>query len=702
MKKSFLIIFSLLCNIVYAGDGKLVSVEPTITYGYHGSITFTPNPYEANTTFTLTAVADEANGYSFLKWADGNTDNPRTVTPLSSVSEDKLDLVLKAIFVRKEDVNFAEGTVSISGVSHTDDEEKMEYELTFTPIGYNSFTQWSNEETELTTAYVPQDGKVIPIFGNNLESQIVDGGCGTIELSVAEGGGYQLTAIPDDGYYLVGWEDESTDNPRAVGHDIDKTYTAHFALIPEGAIQGQNGSYPTIADALTANEDNLSLTANITEDVVLTEGQELTFQTGAFALNGDITVQSGATLNLAGATTVNNLYLNATTGKSAQLTGEANLTGQVWADIQLESENTTASDDKWYAISVPFNVDINEGVYHNDGTKATNINDYLAWEYDGTLRASCTGEGGNGWKKMNNGSMTAGRFYMFGINGNNNVWRFKKTGDYGTASVALAEFPGDQYNKGWNAVGNSTLVYSKAAITGIDYAQVYDNNDATGKYMPVELISTTFVMACPFFVQTAGDNTMTFTANNESDAALRFAPKAENDPACELRLISEIGKLEDVLFLTTSENAEAQYVIGKDVAKIISGNNHSYIWANGYGQRLCAQDTRLEDGIAAYSVSVYAPAEATYTIHALPRATNEVWLMQGSLLLANLSEGDYTLYLNKGTTEYTIMLGQPAGAPTSLMQGSQCTMQSYKVLRNNRLMIIVNNRIYDAQGQEVK
>lgn len=702
MKKSFVILFSLLCSLMYAGDGKLVSIEPTVTYGNHGSITFTPNSYEATSTFTLTAVPDEANGYSFYKWADGITDNPRTVTPSEIVSADNLDLVLKAIFVRKEDINFAEGVVSVAGVAHTDDEGTMEYTLTFIPNGYNSFTKWSNETTEQTTAYVPSDGEVVPVFGNNLESQIVDGGCGTITLAAAEGGGYQLTAVPDDGYYLVGWEDESTDNPRVVGHEIDKTYTAHFALIPEGAVQGTNGSYPTIAEALTANENTLTLTANITENVVLSEGMNVTFNTGEFALNGDVTVESGAMLNLNGVTKVDNLYLNATTGKSAQLTGETNLTGNVWIDIALEANQAAASDDKWYALSVPFEVDITNGVYHADGTKATNISDYLAWEYDGNLRASYTGQGGNGWVKMSNGSMTAGRFYMFGIVGNDNVWRFKKTGNFGTSSVSLSEFSGDIYNRGWNAVGNSTLVYSRASIEGIGYAQVYDNSDPTGKYIAKQLGNTTFVMACPFFVQTDAAKTMTLAANNETNPELRYAPMAETYPACELRLINGDGKMEDVLFLTTSADAVAEYVIGKDVAKIISGNNSSYIWANGYGQRLCAQDTRVENGVAAYSISVYTPTEATYTLHALPTGTDEVWLMQGVSKLANLSEADYDLYLNQGITEYTLMLGQPASTPTSLMHNGQCTMHGYKVMRNGQLIIIVNNRIYDAQGQAVK
>ncbi|MBQ0137169.1 MAG: hypothetical protein KBS40_04135 [Bacteroidales bacterium] len=694
MKKKIILFAALLVGMTaFAVEPGLQAVYTIPAQG--GEITFSPDPYTTTTaTFTITATPNTADGYEFLKWADGDNTNPRTVSPTD-------DIVYKAIFVKTDLLNYAEGTVSVAVKDAGTAITPMTYSLTFNPAGYNSFTEWNNGETALTTDYLVADGKVVPVFGKNLLNEITDGGCGTITFEPTTGG-YILTAVPDEGYYLVQWEDGTNTNPRTVGHE-EKIYTASFAQIPTGSIQGQNGSYATFADAFAANETNLKLLSELTEDVTLPAGKTITIDGNNQTILGDMTVDYGTTLNVTSALTLNNLYLNATTGISSQLMGENNITAQMWIDIKLEANQTTASDAKWYAISVPFEVDINSGVYHNDGTKATNITDYLAWEYNGTLRASYTGMDGNGWEKMNKatGTMTAGRFYMFGINGSDNVWRFKKTGAFGSTSVSLSEFPaGDDINKGWNAVGNSTLLYSKATITDINYAQVYDNGDAAGRYIPKSLSNTTFVMACPFFVQTSANGTMTLTANNETDPGKRYLVW-NADPSCELHLNNAEGKNIDALFLTTSENAENRYVIGKDVAKLMGNANGAYIWANGYGQRLCAQDTRMEDGVALFSVSIYAPAAGTYRLQAFADATDEIWLLQGEERLANLAEDDYELYLTKGTSDYIVQFGSPRTMPTDLnvigVDG-----KVLKVIRDNHLMIYINNRIFDAQGKQLK
>ncbi|MCQ2330353.1 MAG: hypothetical protein MJZ55_00015 [Paludibacteraceae bacterium] len=642
--------------------------------------------------FVLTAEANSTDGYIFQSWSDDITDNPRIVSPID-------DAVFKAVFVHQPSVNPIGGSVTVEVIDEGTSITPITYQLSYSAEG-SPIEGWSNGEIGNSTSYQYLDGNVVPKF-KSLLYQVVETECGTITIE-KKLGGYVLTAEPEDGYMLEKWEDNSTELTRTV-YNLELLYSAFFKQIPTGSIQGQNGSYATFADAIAANETNLKLLGGITEDITIPAGKTITIDGNNQTIVGNMTVENGAILNVTSALTLNNLYLNATTGISSQLMGENNITAQMWIDIKLEADKTSASDAKWYAISVPFEVDINSGVYHNDGTKATNITDYLAWEYNGTLRASYTGMDGNGWEKMNKatGTMTAGRFYMFGINGSDNVWRFKKTGAFGTTSVALSEFPaGDDINKGWNAVGNSTLLYSQAAITDISYAQVYDNSDAAGRYIPKSLNNTTFVMACPFFVQTSANGTMTLTANNETDPDKRYLVW-NADPSCELHLNNADGKNIDVLFLTTSENAENRYVIGKDVAKLMGNANGAYLWANGYGQRLCAQDTRIEDGVALFSVSIYAPAAGTYRLQALADATDEVWLLQGEERLANLAEDDYELYLTKGTSDYIVQFGSPRTMPTDLnVIGADGKM--LKVIRDNHLMIYINNRIFDAQGQQLK
>ena len=118
--------------------------------------------YTAGSTITLTATAHE--GYRFVQWQDGNTDNPRMVTIES-------DTVYTAIF----------------------------------------------EEV------VPMQQYTVTVNANNDTMGMVYGG-GTYD----EGTVITLTATANSGYRFVQWQDSTTQNPRTVTVTGDATYTATF------------------------------------------------------------------------------------------------------------------------------------------------------------------------------------------------------------------------------------------------------------------------------------------------------------------------------------------------------------------------------------------------------------------------------------------------------------------------------------------
>ena len=103
----------------------------------HGTVTGS-GTYTHGTEVTLTAIADEH--YHFVRWSDGNTDNPRTIVVES-------DITLAAEFALDEHTVTAtaeHGSVTGSG-TYT---HGAEVTLTAIPdIGYE-FTQWSNGVTE--------------------------------------------------------------------------------------------------------------------------------------------------------------------------------------------------------------------------------------------------------------------------------------------------------------------------------------------------------------------------------------------------------------------------------------------------------------------------------------------------------------------------------------------------------------------------
>ena len=111
----------------------------------------------------ITATPKE--GYAFLRWSDGNTDNPRTITVDG-------DIALQAIF-----------------------------ESTYVPPVY-TITLTSNDET----------------MGS------VSGG-GEYE----EGEEIEIFAIPKSGYSFVRWSDGNTDNPRTITVTQDTALTAYFS-----------------------------------------------------------------------------------------------------------------------------------------------------------------------------------------------------------------------------------------------------------------------------------------------------------------------------------------------------------------------------------------------------------------------------------------------------------------------------------------
>ena len=112
--------------------------EHTVTAtAEHGSVTGS-GTYTHGAEVTLTATADEH--YHFVRWSDGNTDNPRTIVVES-------DITLAAEFALDEHTVTAtaeHGSVTGSG-TYT---HGAEVTLTAIPdIGYE-FTQWSNGVTE--------------------------------------------------------------------------------------------------------------------------------------------------------------------------------------------------------------------------------------------------------------------------------------------------------------------------------------------------------------------------------------------------------------------------------------------------------------------------------------------------------------------------------------------------------------------------
>ena len=117
------------------------SYQLTVTSTEGGSISSEGGEYNEGTEVTITATPDE--GYRFLGWSDGNTEESITIT----LSEDtSIEAVFELIPVYTVTVTSTEGgSVSTEGGEY---EEGSEVTITATPDEGYRFIGWSNSSTE--------------------------------------------------------------------------------------------------------------------------------------------------------------------------------------------------------------------------------------------------------------------------------------------------------------------------------------------------------------------------------------------------------------------------------------------------------------------------------------------------------------------------------------------------------------------------
>ena len=174
---------------------------------------------------TCTPVPDY--GYHFVKWSDGNTDNPRMI-------ELTQDITLTA--------EFAKNTYTISTTSANPEWGTTaggksalyldEVEISATPnYGYH-FVQWSDGNTSNPrTISVTEDNTFTATFAKNVYSITKNAEHGSISgNSSAEYLDFvTLTVTANYGYHFTQWSDGLKDNPRIFRLTQDTTFTAEFA-----------------------------------------------------------------------------------------------------------------------------------------------------------------------------------------------------------------------------------------------------------------------------------------------------------------------------------------------------------------------------------------------------------------------------------------------------------------------------------------
>jgi hypothetical protein len=193
--------------------------------------------YQYNQTATLKSTANA--GYRFVRWNDGNTDNPHTVT----VREDKIYIAEFApndkYLISVEVSSTSTGMGIVSGGGNYAPGAKAT--IMATASAGNRFVRWNDGNTATSrTVTVTADktyiAEFVPIGRYRISVKV---SATSVDMGTVSGGGIYapdatatITATANDGYNFVRWNDGSTETSRTFTVTEDKAYTAEF--VPDG------------------------------------------------------------------------------------------------------------------------------------------------------------------------------------------------------------------------------------------------------------------------------------------------------------------------------------------------------------------------------------------------------------------------------------------------------------------------------------
>ena len=440
-------------------------------------------------------------------------------------------------------------------------------------------------------------------------------------------------------------------------------------------------------------------------------------------LYGDVHIHNNGKLVLTGSADldVNNFFLDAKLGDlstpaaSGQVSGDDKLNVNGDAYFKLVFDQVAISYG-WYDFVVPFDVDVIGGIYlpSDLNTPLVNNVDYAVMEFSEAHRAANT----KAWHWFS-GTLKAGKLYTITLDETQPerttyVFKKKRTATFGAANTYYAECTtsAPATDRGWNGLGNGTLRYCQLNIESLPEnakMQIYDHtNDC---YTPCEATQFTYAVGTAFFIQ-VNENNQTISLNEATDSREFRAPSRAMRYVDEFRLTlkaEDAERASDYLWISASEEATEDYVIGQDLLKMgtPTAAKTAQMWATKGGLKLCDIETRM-DGNGAYSdLNLYVPQAGSYelTVEKMPEDAT-LYLTYNGNVIWDLTASPYVLDLTKGTTTGYGLRIEAANAPQITtgvedVQGNGTSVR--KVIIDNTMYIITpEGEIYNAIGKKVQ
>ena len=197
-----------------------------------GIVNIVETPDCENRFAVIEAIANE--GYAFLEWNDGSTDNPRTIEVISDTTFIAIFAVAHNVAVETSDSST--GMAMGSGIYA----EGAVIQISAIPNEGYAFLEWNDGSTDNPrTVEIISDTTFIAIFdtartitiesSNSEMGYVIGGGV------YAEGAVVEITAVPYEGYRFDHWvdvdnptRDYNAENPRTILVSGDVTYIAVF------------------------------------------------------------------------------------------------------------------------------------------------------------------------------------------------------------------------------------------------------------------------------------------------------------------------------------------------------------------------------------------------------------------------------------------------------------------------------------------
>ena len=572
---------------------------------------------------------------------------------------------------------------------------------------------------------------------------------GAIDVECGSFGHYQLpvTIVPTE---IGAWENTVYVKDPITNLEIEVALTATILEADEKVVPIENGVWDnnTEMTGLGTNADALIDTDVVIQtDVTLNkltvdEGVTVTIENGDLTV-GSLTIEEGATVIVKSGNTLTigdedikdedtygHLYVedNATLILDAAAKLQVNdftiessigtsdgsaVSGQVTnaqtmsfanAYIEINMDPSGLMDDsKWYGFTVPFPVDVYEGVSRKEGDTYRQCvygTHYMIAEYDANQRLNT----GKGWKYITGNTLEPGKFYFFTVNGSWNTYRFKsKEATYTQPAAVSLTMNGEGPDANWCAVGNSMLQHVTANFSGSGYVQVYKNGlDA---YLPVSISEAAFVVGCPFFIQATEETSLVLDATNSASAY--YAPRraqAHNGVA-RINLTPVDGGYSDQIYVSGTDKEQEGYVMGHDLSKAGLSKEVSQLWIANYGQKLSVNESAWCGRKAICPLGLYVPENGEYVLTATqPEDNTQIYLTKNGKAIWNLSMSEYTMSLDKGTdSSYGLMLVKAPKITTDTENiGTNGSEHVQKMILDDHVYILRNGEMFDAAGRKVK